>query len=210
MTEDTRPDPAKRLEQARLRRKFKTARAATDYFGWNYNSYVQHESGVRGIGRIADQYAKGYRVSKGWLLTGEGDVGVKTILPVVGYVGAGAKIEPFDGDSGSEMLEEVEVDFPMPDGTAAAIVRGDSMLPVFEDGDLIGYHRDSQDPNSLIGRTCIVKVTDGPIYIKTLRRGRDKGLFTLSSFNSSEIEDVAIDWAAPFRFRISRDDWRRL
>src|SRR4051812_42424089 len=78
MTEDTRPDPARRLEQARLRRKFKTARAATDYFGWNYNSYVQHESGVRGLGRIADQYAKGYRVSKGWLLTGEGDIGVKT------------------------------------------------------------------------------------------------------------------------------------
>lgn len=72
MNQDDRPSPAKRLEEARIARGFKTAKAACDYFGWNYVSYSQHESGQRGLSRIADRYAAGYRVGEGWLLTGEG------------------------------------------------------------------------------------------------------------------------------------------
>ncbi|WP_368649550.1 helix-turn-helix domain-containing protein [Brucella intermedia] len=69
---DTRPDFAKRLEEARLARGFKTAKSACDFFGWNYNSYAQHEQGNRGISRVSAKYAKAYRVSEAWLLTGEG------------------------------------------------------------------------------------------------------------------------------------------
>lgn len=69
---DTRPDYAKRLEDARVARGFKTAKAACDFFGWNYNSYAQHEQGNRGISRASAKYARSYRVSEGWLLTGEG------------------------------------------------------------------------------------------------------------------------------------------
>ncbi len=42
------------------------------YFGWPYDSYIQHENGNRGISRVAETYAKAYRVSPAWLLTGEG------------------------------------------------------------------------------------------------------------------------------------------
>lgn len=70
---DTRPDFAKRLEQARLARGFKTAKSACDFFGWNYNSYAQHEQGNRGINRVSAKYAYAYRVSEAWLLTGEGN-----------------------------------------------------------------------------------------------------------------------------------------
>ena len=69
---DDRPEPAKRLEQARIARGFKDAKDATNYFGWNYVTYTQHESGARGITRMSGAYAEGYRVSEGWLLTGEG------------------------------------------------------------------------------------------------------------------------------------------
>lgn len=69
---DTRPEYAKRLESARLNRGFKTAKSACDFFGWNYNSYAQHEQGNRGISRVSAKYAKAYRVSEAWLLTGEG------------------------------------------------------------------------------------------------------------------------------------------
>ena len=69
---DTRPDYAKRLEGARIARGFKTAKSACDFFGWNYNSYAQHEQGNRGISRVSAKYAKAYRVSEAWLLTGEG------------------------------------------------------------------------------------------------------------------------------------------
>ncbi len=73
MAFDDRPEPAIRLEQAREARGFANAKAACNYFGWNYTSYSQHERGERGIGRAAAKYAKGLRVSRGWLVYGEGD-----------------------------------------------------------------------------------------------------------------------------------------
>lgn len=72
MSYDDRPEPAKRLEEARLARGFRFAKDACTFFNWNYNSYAQHESGQRGIGRVAAKYAKAFRVSEAWLLTGEG------------------------------------------------------------------------------------------------------------------------------------------
>lgn len=72
MTEDYRPEPAKRLEQARKSRGFRFAKDACEFFGWNYNSYAQHESGTRGLVRVAGRYAKAFGVSEAWLLTGEG------------------------------------------------------------------------------------------------------------------------------------------
>lgn len=73
MTYDDRPDTAKRLEKARISRGFKTAKEAVTYFGWNYETYAQHENGTRGIVRASKKYAKAFRVREGWLLTGEGD-----------------------------------------------------------------------------------------------------------------------------------------
>lgn len=72
MSFDDRPDFAKRLEQARIDRGFRTAKDAARYYGWTYETYIQHEQGIRGISRAAGKYAKAFRVSEGWLLTGEG------------------------------------------------------------------------------------------------------------------------------------------
>ncbi|EJF74805.1 hypothetical protein ME7_01399 [Bartonella birtlesii LL-WM9] len=66
-------DQSSRLMKARLTRGFKSAKAAATYFGWNYSSYIQHEQGIRGISRASKKYAIAFRVSEGWLLTGEGD-----------------------------------------------------------------------------------------------------------------------------------------
>lgn len=72
MTYDDRPEPAKRLQRAREAAGLPSARAAAERFGWNYDTYAQHENGTRGITRSADRYAKAFKVSKAWLLTGEG------------------------------------------------------------------------------------------------------------------------------------------
>lgn len=69
---DDRPAPAQRLELARLTRGFRTAKEAALFFGWPYATYAQHENGERGIARQSAKYAAAYRVSEGWLLTGEG------------------------------------------------------------------------------------------------------------------------------------------
>jgi phage repressor protein C with HTH and peptisase S24 domain len=69
---DERPEPAIRLQKAREARGFASAREAALRLGFNYDSYSQHERGLRGITRAAADYAKAFKVSAAWLLTGEG------------------------------------------------------------------------------------------------------------------------------------------
>ncbi|WP_287121404.1 hypothetical protein [Mesorhizobium sp.] len=72
MAFDDRPDPAKRLQIARENAKFSSAKAAAEFYGWSVHTYHQHENGIRGFGRASAKYAKAFKVSEGWLLTGEG------------------------------------------------------------------------------------------------------------------------------------------
>jgi len=132
------------------------------------------------------------------------------VVNVVGYIGAGAEVLPIDDHEKGGGLEAVEVDFPIRPGTVAVIVRGDSMLPIFEEGDLIGYMEDSSDPTTLIGKTCVVKLADGRTFIKKLKRGTKDGLFTLVSANARDLEDVEVEWARRYRFHIPADEWRSL
>lgn len=134
------------------------------------------------------------------------------LVAVVGYVGAGAEIHAIDDHLMGAGLEEVEVNFPVRPGTVAVIVRGDSMLPIFEDGDLIGYwgQRYGDDVNDLVGQTCVVKVEDGPTYIKKIKKGSELGLFTLVSANARDIEDVVVEWASPYQFHLPNRSWRAM
>jgi hypothetical protein len=216
MDYDDRPDFAKRLEQARIARNFEHAKDATRFHGWVYETYIQHEQGIRGISRAAAKYAKAFKVSEGWLLTGEGKGPEAKAAPelgyglgIYGYVGAGAEISPFN-DFEHEPLETVEIEFPVRPGTGGVIVRGESQLPVFEDGDLVGYHNEGQPPEDLIGKMCVVRLADGRMFIKVIKRGTEQNLFTLTSSNARDIEDVVIEWASPYKFRIPRDEWRKM
>ena len=98
----------------------------------------------------------------------------------------------------------------MPAGTVGAIVRGDSMFPIFEDGDLVAYAGDELTPDIAVGKTCMVKLEDDRMLIKTVRRGSGSGLYTLTSTNAPDIEDVRIIWARSLVMRISRDFWRKM
>lgn len=74
MADITRIDQqASRLRQAREMRGFATAKAAAKRFGFNYNTYSQHERGQAGITRAAKDYARAYKVREAWLLTGDGE-----------------------------------------------------------------------------------------------------------------------------------------
>jgi len=131
----------------------------------------------------------------------------KNILEVRHYIGAGAQVIPID--DGGEPIYEVEVDFPLPHGAIGAIVRGDSQYPIFEDGDLVAYGGDLLTPEQAIGETCIVQLADGRMLIKKVRRGSQPGLYTLTSTNAPDIEDVAVESARAFIMRISRRYWRK-
>src|SRR5262245_25575657 len=58
-------------------------------------------------------------------------------VPIMGRVGAGASIEPEYEQVPPEGLGEVELPFPVSEETIAFQVAGDSMLPKYENGDII-------------------------------------------------------------------------
>jgi phage repressor protein C with HTH and peptisase S24 domain len=109
-----------------------------------------------------------------------------------GYVGAGQEVYQFDED-GAGYVEAPPGAGP---GTEAVEVRGSSMFPLYEDGTIL-YYSKQLNPDSMIGKRCIVRLEDERMLVKNLRRGSERGLFTLASLNAPDIEDVAVQWAAP-------------
>lgn len=122
--------------------------------------------------------------------------GNEQLVPVVGYVGAGYEIYSID-----DFEKGGGIDFvPAPPGgvsksTVALIVRGDSMMPVFEDGDTIFYDTLSEgDFSHLIGKNCIVRLKDGRTFVKKLQHSN--GQYWLHSHNAEPIVDPQIEWVA--------------
>jgi SOS-response transcriptional repressor LexA len=116
-------------------------------------------------------------------------------IPVVGMVSAGEGWVPIE-DGGHD---PVEFELGAHD-TVALQVRGNSMAPVYRDGDTLICHRQfGPHADNLIGLDCVIRTTDGSHYVKILQRGSRAGRFNLRSYNSAEndIEDVALAWVAP-------------
>src|ERR1700693_4688559 len=67
-------------------------------------------------------------------------------VPIMGRVGAGATIEPEHEQVPPEGLGEVELPFPIAEETIAFEVVGDSMLPKYENGDIIVVSEDQRHP----------------------------------------------------------------
>ncbi len=64
-----------RLRSARIHAGYGKASDASRAFGWNRNTYASNENGNRAFGReAAEKYAKAYKVSLEWLLTGKGEM----------------------------------------------------------------------------------------------------------------------------------------
>ncbi len=119
------------------------------------------------------------------------------VTPVVGYVGAGGINIPFDNYAHGDGMDEVETPPDLNETSVAVKVAGDSMYPAYEDGDIIFYIRNGidVDEEQCIGRQCIIKVSDGPIYIKRLSKGSAPGLYHLESHNAPPMHDRTIEWA---------------
>lgn len=115
-------------------------------------------------------------------------------VPVMGYVGAGAEVEPDFEQVPPDGLDQISVPFPLPADMVAFQVRGDSMLPMFEDGMVIVVYRDQRRAlDSFYGERAIVRTADGRRFIKTIIKGSD-GRASLLSWNALPIQDVEIVW----------------
>jgi len=113
-------------------------------------------------------------------------------VKLAGYVGAAQAVYQFDDGAAGYVAAPPGTG----DMTEAVEVRGDSMLPLYETGTLL-YYSKQLPPDEMIGRRAVVRLEDDRVLIKTVRRGSQPGLYTLASMNAPDIEDVALQWAAP-------------
>src|SRR6201993_2770298 len=116
-------------------------------------------------------------------------------VPIMGRVGAGASIGPEHEQVPPEGLGEIELPFPIAEETVAFEVVGDSMLPKYENGDVIVVYRDQRYPlSSFYGEEAAVRVRSGERYLKTDERVNAANVVNLTSFNAKPITGVKLEW----------------
>jgi repressor LexA len=132
-------------------------------------------------------------------------------VPIMGRIGAGASIEPEHEQVPPEGLGEVELPFPMAEETIAFEVTGDSMLPKYENGDIIVVFREQRHPlSSFYGEEAAVRLKTGERYLKTIERGKSASLVNLKSFNAKPIVGVRLEWIGEIYVTLPRGQVERL
>lgn len=162
-------------------------------------TYLGYENGDRKPSReSAMKLADSLRVSLDWLVRARGPMrkggGEADTVQVIGLVGAGsATILYSEGDVQDDWVAAPD---NATEKTVALEIRGDSLGPLFN-GWLLFYD-DVRNPvtDDLIGRICVVGLSDGRVLVKELRRGQLPKRFSLFSNTEPPVYDVVIHWAA--------------
>jgi repressor LexA len=132
-------------------------------------------------------------------------------VPIMGRIGAGASIEPEHEQVPPEGLGEIELPFPMAEETIAFEVAGDSMLPKYENGDVIVVFREQRHPlSSFYGEEAAVRLKTGERYLKTIERGKSPSSVNLKSFNAKPIVGVKLEWIGEICVTLPRGQIERL
>lgn len=161
----------------------------------NIERAVEHGKDAGASTTTLTRLAPILETSASWLIDGSGpEMETRFEVPLMGYVGAGAEVEPDNEQVPTEGLDQITLPIPVPPDMIAFKVRGDSMLPAFKDSAIIVVHREQQKPlESFYGEEAAVLTADGRRFIKTIIRGRD-GYVNLMSWNAKSIDDVKLVW----------------
>ena len=90
-------------------------------------------------------------------------------------------------------------------------VAGDSMLPKYENGDIIVVFKEQRHPiSSFYGEEAAVRLKTGERYLKTIERGKSANLVNLTSFNAKPISGVKLEWIGEICVTLPRGQIERL
>ncbi|HTV68080.1 MAG TPA: XRE family transcriptional regulator [Rhizobiaceae bacterium] len=183
-------------------------REAFDETGWSkatlakrsgvpYDNVLKYLAGKvkQPRGEQLDQLAEALGLDPLMLFRGvsSGDVSSAEVN-VVGYLGAGAEVEPDYEQVPPEGFEQINLPFPLPDEMIAFRVRGISMLPVYKPDTVIVVYREQKKPlESFYGEEAAVRTADGRRFIKTIERGA-RGVNLRSWNDHIPIENVTLEW----------------
>jgi repressor LexA len=166
--------------------------------GTTRNQYVKLERGPSKGGRRLseiwiDRAARAFQVDPGQIVSASDEP--NRTVPIMGYVGAGAVVEPDFEQVPPEGLDTIELPFAVPEDIIGLRVRGESMRPVYRDGDAVLVYRDQRlSTDNYVGEEAAVRTDDGRRFLKTILRGTSRATYTLDSFNAAPIEGVRIQW----------------
>lgn len=129
-------------------------------------------------------------------------------VPLMGHIGAGAEIDPEFEQVPPEGLEQIDVPFELPGEMIAFRVRGDSMLPRYDEDDVVVVWKDQKrGTDSFLGEEVAVRTRGGRRYLKTLMKS--DGDYNLISFNAKPIQGVTIEWIGEIYVTVRASQFRR-
>jgi repressor LexA len=133
------------------------------------------------------------------------------LAPIMGRVGAGAVIEPEYEQVPPEGLGDIVLPFAIMEETVAFEVMGDSMLPKYENGDVIVVYKEQRYPlSSFYGEEAVVRLKTGERYLKTIERGKTPSVVNLASFNAKPIVGVKLEWVGEICLSMPKGQLERL
>lgn len=131
-------------------------------------------------------------------------------VAVAGRVGAGHQVELVDSYAKGDGLYHVAAPEDLPaSGIVAVEVSGESMSPMFEDGDILFFSRHFIGiDEAVLGSVGILATEDGLAMVKQIKPGREPGTFDLYSVNPTvpPIYGARLSWAAPWRRHLRKQD----
>lgn len=136
--------------------------------------------------------------------------GAAIMVPVLGNIGAGGEVLfSVDPDLEQTAIHDLPM-VPRPPLVAGRLmalrVVGASMLPKYEDGDVIYIRRDHEGIlPTYLNRYCAVRTAEGGTFLKILAAGSEAGKYTLRSLNAPDMENVEVVWASPVLFVMPKD-----